>query len=223
MPANWIFTRRHFVSAGAALGTALKLQRGGQAMGLKPEAGVCTLAAQQEIGPYYIADELLRSDIAEAKPGVPLILRINLMNAVSCKPLAHAAVDYLALRRIGSLLRIHQTASYRASGATAGLRSPTSQEPARTAGWNDGPCRGKPSKRQLDVSARYTASRQQRSSRVSHDISRFLHGPDESHPSEGAERRGGGRKNVSGWTYLAHRADILSRRAGRQADGPGAV
>jgi protocatechuate 3,4-dioxygenase beta subunit len=51
------------------------------------------LVAEQEVGPYYIADELLRSDIVEGKPGVPLSLRIILLDSRTCKPLSNAAVD----------------------------------------------------------------------------------------------------------------------------------
>jgi protocatechuate 3,4-dioxygenase beta subunit len=51
------------------------------------------LAAEQEIGPYYIDDEHLRSDITEGKPGVPLKLRIALVDSKRCAPLPHAALD----------------------------------------------------------------------------------------------------------------------------------
>lgn len=53
----------------------------------------CTLAPEQEEGPYYIDDEKLRRDITEGKPGVPLTLRVALVNAKTCAPLAHAALD----------------------------------------------------------------------------------------------------------------------------------
>jgi protocatechuate 3,4-dioxygenase beta subunit len=53
----------------------------------------CTLTPEQEQGPYYIDTGQLRSDITEAKPGVPLKLRIALVGAKDCAPLANAAVD----------------------------------------------------------------------------------------------------------------------------------
>jgi protocatechuate 3,4-dioxygenase beta subunit len=86
-------TRRGFVSSGLALATTLQIQHAARALGLAAEGGVCNLMAEQEVGPYYVADELLRSDIVEGKPGVPLSLRIMVLDASSCKPLANAAVD----------------------------------------------------------------------------------------------------------------------------------
>ena len=84
--ANSTFTRRDFAKAGIVLAASTQLQRADQ-------AAVCRLAAEQEEGPFYIAGELLRSDIVEGKPGVPLALRIVLLEASSCKPRAGAAVD----------------------------------------------------------------------------------------------------------------------------------
>jgi len=57
------------------------------------EPSACKLTAQQEVGPYYIPGELFRADIAEHKPGVPLVLKITLLDARTCKPLPDAAVD----------------------------------------------------------------------------------------------------------------------------------
>jgi protocatechuate 3,4-dioxygenase beta subunit len=53
----------------------------------------CVLTPELTEGPYYVADELIRKDITEGKPGVPLNLRINVVNATGCAPLANAAVD----------------------------------------------------------------------------------------------------------------------------------
>jgi protocatechuate 3,4-dioxygenase beta subunit len=86
-------TRRALIRSGIAMATTLQLQHAARALGLMPDAEVCKLVPEQEIGPYYIADELLRSDIVEGKPGVPLSLRILVLNARTCKPLANAAVD----------------------------------------------------------------------------------------------------------------------------------
>jgi len=86
-------TRRGFVSSGLALATTLQIQQAALALGLTDQAGMCRLMAEQEVGPYYVADELLRSDIVEGKPGVPLSLRIVALDARSCKPLQNAAID----------------------------------------------------------------------------------------------------------------------------------
>lgn len=86
-------TRRHFLASGVTVATTLQLQRAARALGLAADPGVCRLAAEQEVGPYYVADELVRSNIVEGKAGVPLSLRIMMLDARTCKPLANAAVD----------------------------------------------------------------------------------------------------------------------------------
>ena len=73
---NEDFTRRRaFLVAGAALATTLQLQRSA----LAADADVCRLTPEQEDGPYYVAGELVRSNIMEGKPGVPLSLRIQVL------------------------------------------------------------------------------------------------------------------------------------------------
>ncbi len=86
-------TRRIFIATGATLATTYQLQRAARALGLPGIAPVCQLAAEQEIGPYYIDKESIRPDITEGKLGVPLDLRIALLDSRTCKPLANAAVD----------------------------------------------------------------------------------------------------------------------------------
>ena len=87
------FTRRRFLISGVAAATTTQLLHAAKALGFSPQGGVCRLSAEQEVGPYYVADELLRSDIGEGKPGVALSLRLVLLDARSCKPLTNAAVD----------------------------------------------------------------------------------------------------------------------------------
>jgi protocatechuate 3,4-dioxygenase beta subunit len=53
----------------------------------------CVLTPEQTEGPYYIANEKLRRNITEGKPGVPLTLRATVVDASSCKPIRGAAVD----------------------------------------------------------------------------------------------------------------------------------
>jgi len=77
-------TRRQFVIGGAAFITAAHLRAA------TPQ---CTLMPEQEEGPYYIDGALLRGDIREEKAGVPLKLRIALVDAKRCAPLEKAALD----------------------------------------------------------------------------------------------------------------------------------
>jgi len=86
-------SRRRFLVSSATLATTFQLQRAALAMGLTANAEVCRLAAEQEEGPYYVAEDLVRANIAEGKAGVPLSLRILLLDSRTCKPVANAAVD----------------------------------------------------------------------------------------------------------------------------------
>ena len=53
----------------------------------------CVLAPEQTEGPYYIPNEKLRRNITEGRPGTPLILRLKVVDASTCKPIKGAAVD----------------------------------------------------------------------------------------------------------------------------------
>jgi protocatechuate 3,4-dioxygenase beta subunit len=53
----------------------------------------CVLTPEMTEGPYYIADEATRRDITEGKPGVPLTLRLSVVDATSCTPIKNATVD----------------------------------------------------------------------------------------------------------------------------------
>ena len=81
---------------GAALGVGgLRL---GSADGAGPDAVAsgrltCVLSPEQTEGPYYIGGEKLRRDITEGRLGVPLSLRLHVVDASTCKPIKGAAVD----------------------------------------------------------------------------------------------------------------------------------
>lgn len=75
------------------MAATLKLANAAPSIGLEKRTDVCRLSAQQEIGPYYIPGELLRSDIVEGRTGVPLSLRILLLDSRTCTPVPNAAVD----------------------------------------------------------------------------------------------------------------------------------
>ena len=85
--------RRVFIAAGVTLATTYQLQRAARALGLPATAQVCQMTAEQEVGPFYIDKESVRSDIVEGKLGVPLDLRMALLDSRTCAPLADAAVD----------------------------------------------------------------------------------------------------------------------------------
>jgi len=56
-------------------------------------AVACVLTPEQTDGPYYIAGEKYRRDITEGRSGVPLFLRLRVVDASTCKPIKGAAVD----------------------------------------------------------------------------------------------------------------------------------
>jgi protocatechuate 3,4-dioxygenase beta subunit len=61
--------------------------------GVASGAVACVLAPEQTEGPYYIADERVRRDITEGRPGTTLTLQLKVVNASTCKPIKGAAVD----------------------------------------------------------------------------------------------------------------------------------
>jgi protocatechuate 3,4-dioxygenase beta subunit len=56
-------------------------------------AAACTLSAEQEEGPFYVALDQVREDIVGGQAGLPLALEITIISSLTCKPLKHAAVD----------------------------------------------------------------------------------------------------------------------------------
>jgi protocatechuate 3,4-dioxygenase beta subunit len=61
--------------------------------GVASGAVSCVLTPEQTEGPYYIAGEKLRRNITEGKAGVPLLLRLKVVDASTCRPIKGAAVD----------------------------------------------------------------------------------------------------------------------------------
>jgi protocatechuate 3,4-dioxygenase beta subunit len=56
-------------------------------------ARACTLTAEQEEGPFYVAVDDVRENIVLGQTGLPLELTITIISSLTCKPLEHAAVD----------------------------------------------------------------------------------------------------------------------------------
>lgn len=56
-------------------------------------AGLCVLTAEQTVGPYYLANQKIRKDVTEGKAGVPLRLRMTVLDSTKCAALPKAAVD----------------------------------------------------------------------------------------------------------------------------------
>jgi protocatechuate 3,4-dioxygenase beta subunit len=56
-------------------------------------ASVCVLSPEVTEGPYYIANHLTRRDITDGRSGLPLALRITVVDADTCKPIHGADVE----------------------------------------------------------------------------------------------------------------------------------
>ena len=53
----------------------------------------CVLMPELTEGPYYLDLDLVRRDITEGRPGLPLDLRVDVVDADACEPIEGAAVD----------------------------------------------------------------------------------------------------------------------------------
>jgi protocatechuate 3,4-dioxygenase beta subunit len=57
------------------------------------DEGACLLTPQAIEGPFYTDPRLVRADITEGRPGVPLRLRLRVIEAGPCTPVESARVD----------------------------------------------------------------------------------------------------------------------------------
>jgi len=91
------------ISVGAGL-WLLNACRGGMgSSNLNPgsDTGPCPLNPEQEEGPFYVDEGLLRSDVVDGQTGVPLLLSIKVMKAATCEPVANAAVEIWSANSLG--------------------------------------------------------------------------------------------------------------------------
>jgi protocatechuate 3,4-dioxygenase beta subunit len=56
-------------------------------------AAACALTPEATEGPFWIPNHLIRRDITEGRPGLPLALRIDVVDAGRCKPIKRADVE----------------------------------------------------------------------------------------------------------------------------------
>jgi len=59
----------------------------------KKAQGNCELTTEAIDGPYYVDDVFYRSDITEGKDGVPLTLKLQVVEKDTCRPIPGATVD----------------------------------------------------------------------------------------------------------------------------------
>src|SRR4051794_8212827 len=80
-------------AAGVGAGAFILLRGGPEEADSAALAPNCVLAPEQTEGPYYIDDGLIRSRINETRKGVPLDLRLRVVDAASCEPIKGATVE----------------------------------------------------------------------------------------------------------------------------------
>jgi protocatechuate 3,4-dioxygenase beta subunit len=94
--------RRALLAGAGALGCASLLQGRAAAAPLRTPSlaaarsvlrAVCPLIVQQVEGPYYLDLDLLKQDITEGKPGLPVTLIFQVVDAATCAPRPGAVVD----------------------------------------------------------------------------------------------------------------------------------
>jgi len=87
-------TRRGFLGLVSASAAGLWQARGAQAAAAPAgNEGACILTPQAEEGPFYADPKLVRTDITEGKPGVPLSLRLRVIEAGPCTAITGARID----------------------------------------------------------------------------------------------------------------------------------
>ncbi|GAA2316549.1 intradiol ring-cleavage dioxygenase [Streptomyces kunmingensis] len=123
-------TRRKVVIAGgaavAAAGVGGTLAAGGASADERGgEQDACyVLTAETTEGPYYIDADKIRRDVTEDKDGIPLVLRVKVIDSDSCRPLKHAAVDIWHCDALG-LYSGYEDASQGGPGGPGGGEPPT--------------------------------------------------------------------------------------------------
>ncbi|KAB1075645.1 intradiol ring-cleavage dioxygenase [Methylobacterium planeticum] len=86
--------RALLATLGGSLGALLPSPGRAAPAAIAPaEEGACRLTPQAIEGPFYHDPKLIRADIAEGRVGVPLRLRLRLIEAGPCTPVPGARVD----------------------------------------------------------------------------------------------------------------------------------
>ena len=86
------------VAGAVAGGTAIERTTDADAAGTGPAAVAsglvtCVLTPEQTEGPYFTEGDKVRRNVTEGKAGIPLALRLTIVDVSTCKPIKGAAVD----------------------------------------------------------------------------------------------------------------------------------
>jgi len=99
--------RRSLVKLGGAGVAAALGWKAVEASGAGPAAVAsgavsCVLAPEQTEGPFFLPGDRLRRNVTEGKPGVPLTLKLRVLDVSTCKPIKGAAVDIWQCDAVGT-------------------------------------------------------------------------------------------------------------------------
>jgi protocatechuate 3,4-dioxygenase beta subunit len=107
------------LAGAAAAGSWKAADAGAGPAAVASGAVACVLTPELTEGPYYIANEKVRRNITEGKPGTPLTLRLGVVDVSSCKSLAGATVDIWHCDAVG----VYSGFSSASAGAPGGSQS----------------------------------------------------------------------------------------------------
>ncbi|MFG2738830.1 intradiol ring-cleavage dioxygenase [Streptomyces chartreusis] len=88
------------------------------------------LTSETTEGPYYIDADKLRKDITEDQEGIPLTLRLKVIDAETCKPIRNAAVDIWHCNALGVYSGYEDMGSGGGGGGTPPSGEPTGEPPS---------------------------------------------------------------------------------------------
>ncbi|KAA0933547.1 intradiol ring-cleavage dioxygenase [Streptomyces apricus] len=81
------------VSVGGTIAATANAAQQAAASGSASGEACYRLTSETTEGPYYIDADKLRQDITEDREGIPLTLRLKVIDSETCKPVRNAAVD----------------------------------------------------------------------------------------------------------------------------------
>lgn len=90
------------------------------------------LTSETAEGPYYIDADKIRQDITEGKEGIPLTLRLKVVDAETCKPLKGVAVDVWHCDALGIYSGYESLSTGGGPGGGGGGTPPTGEPPTGT-------------------------------------------------------------------------------------------
>ena len=88
---NATITRRQALAGAAGLGVGIAV--GTTTRAEQSGTKLCVLTPEAEEGPFYFDPKLVRADITEGKPGAPLKLALQVVEATDCAAIKDARVD----------------------------------------------------------------------------------------------------------------------------------